>query len=128
MHLFIAYWLPVICWMSIIFLLSSRPHFGITGHTLYDFTIFKMLHMIEYAFLYFLVFRALYRSSMKTSQKQLAYAAIFAVLYAISDEIHQRFVPTREGRLRDVFIDFAGILILWTYIKTHFEYVVKHFI
>jgi VanZ family protein len=39
---------------------------------------------------------------------------VLAVLYAISDEVHQSFVPTREGTLRDVIIDAIGALLAWT--------------
>ena len=35
---------------------------------------------------------------------------IIGVLYAVSDEIHQRSVPGRAGQLRDVLIDTAGVL------------------
>ena len=36
---------------------------------------------------------------------------IFGVLYAASDEIHQRFVPGRSCELRDVLIDTCGVLL-----------------
>ena len=40
-----------------------------------------------------------------------ALAALWvAVLYAATDEFHQTFVPTREGCLRDVFIDSTGAI------------------
>lgn len=120
------YWVPVLLIMGVIFFLSSRPHFGITGTFFFDFAIFKILHMMGYAVFYFFIFRALYQTSPHPSRKLLAYAAVFAVLYAISDEIHQQFVPTREGRLRDVFIDLTGIVIVWAFIKTHFNFVTKH--
>ena len=32
------------------------------------------------------------------------------VLYAVSDEIHQTFVPGRAGQIRDVLIDSCGVL------------------
>lgn len=32
------------------------------------------------------------------------------LVYAVTDEIHQIFVPGRAGQVRDVLIDFAGIL------------------
>ena len=31
-------------------------------------------------------------------------------LYAITDEIHQLFVPGRSGMIKDVFIDSLGII------------------
>ena len=37
-----------------------------------------------------------------------ALSALLALLYACSDEFHQRFVPGRSCELRDVCIDFAG--------------------
>ena len=39
------------------------------------------------------------------------YPYTFSVLYAVSDEIHQLFVPGRSCELRDVFIDSCGILL-----------------
>ena len=35
---------------------------------------------------------------------------IIAILYAISDEIHQIFVPTRFFAISDILTDSAGIL------------------
>lgn len=53
------------------------------------------------------------------------FAFIFSVLYAASDEIHQLFTPTREGRMRDVIIDTAGIYLMYIYIKSHLNFVKK---
>ncbi len=36
------------------------------------------------------------------------WALIFCMLYAVSDELHQLFVPGRAGRISDVCIDTAG--------------------
>ena len=40
--------------------------------------------------------------------KSLLLALLFCLLYAISDEIHQIFVPGRGCQFRDVMIDFSG--------------------
>lgn len=37
-------------------------------------------------------------------------ALLFSCLYAISDEIHQLFVPSRNGSIFDVLIDTAGAI------------------
>ena len=54
-------------------------------------------------------------------KRQLLWATIFCLLYAIGDEIHQVFVPGRAGLVSDVLIDFvssfAGIGILYLIIK-----------
>ncbi len=119
----IRYWLPPLLWMGIIFYFSSRPRVTITHTYIYDFVIFKLFHMIEYGILYFLLFRALFSASktkLTVSQKHLI-AILLAVTYAISDEIHQTFIPTREGRVRDVFIDTVGILLMYSYIRYNFS-------
>lgn len=119
------FWGPVFLWMGAIFIFSSRPRFGITEEFFFDFLIFKTLHMIEYALLYFLLFRAFYHSSKYSIAKQLVVALIFSVLYAVGDEVHQAFVPTREGKIRDILIDSTGILIMYWYIKTNINFVIK---
>ncbi len=44
-------------------------------------------------------------------KKAILYALIFCLLYAISDEIHQLFVPGRSGEIKDVLLDFSGSLL-----------------
>lgn len=39
------------------------------------------------------------------------YAILFTFCYAVSDEIHQLFVPGRSGEVRDVLIDTAGACV-----------------
>lgn len=109
-------WGPAVLWMLLIFVLSSRPRISVAETPFINFAIFKFLHMVEYAILFFLILRATKYSS-KTTRYIFIYAFLIAVLYAISDEIHQSFVPTREGKMRDVFIDTAGIAIMYMYIK-----------
>lgn len=117
MYRFIKYWLPPLLWMAIIFILSSRQRVAVSESYTISFLIFKSLHIIEYAFLYFLLFRALYPYKGITLKKKYIYAFIIAALYAASDELHQTFVPTREGKVRDVIIDWIGITLMYSYIK-----------
>lgn len=42
------------------------------------------------------------------SYKGILLALLICILYAISDEIHQIFVPGRSGEIRDVVIDSSG--------------------
>jgi VanZ family protein len=39
------------------------------------------------------------------------WAILLTILYAVSDEYHQTFVPGRNGQLADVLIDSLGGLI-----------------
>lgn len=43
--------------------------------------------------------------------KKLLISLILCFLYAISDEIHQLFVPGRSGEIRDVLIDAFGSFV-----------------
>ena len=118
MKKFLYYWLPPVLWMSFIFLLSSRHRIGLSEVYMYNFIIFKSLHMIEYAALFFMLFRAINKTFTNVSKKNaLMIAVVLAILYGISDEVHQTFVPTREGTIRDIGIDSIGILLCFQYTK-----------
>lgn len=49
-------------------------------------------------------------------------AVFIAGLYAISDELHQRFVPGRSGQVSDVLLDTAaacvGAVVIWRLHRT----------
>lgn len=120
----IIYWIPPILWMGLIFYFSSQPHFTLVPETTLDFITFKSLHMIEYGFLYFLLFRGLYKTTSCTLSELLLLTFIVGSLYAISDEYHQSFVPTREGKVRDVVIDITGLALSYWYIKYHIHQIV----
>ena len=62
--------------------------------------------------------------------KKYLLAFLICVIYAISDEIHQLFVPGRAGQVRDVLIDSAGsllgIIIVMTFEKLLIKFNKKH--
>jgi len=119
----IYYWLPPLIWMTIIFYLSSRTRIITINEYIVSFIIFKTLHVIEYGLLYFLTFRAFYSLSDKkiNRQKKFILPLIISILYAVSDEIHQKFVPSREGRIRDILIDSLGVYLMYIYIKNNLK-------
>lgn len=94
---------PVILWMYLMFFLSSRTDLP-SGETLQsDFLLKKMAHVFEYFVLNGLWFFAL-------GKNRAGQAILFSLIFAFTDEIHQLFIPGRTGKLRDVGIDFLGIL------------------
>lgn len=125
-------WTLVILWMMLIFYFSSQVatdsngmSTGITVHirkliiwvlptldvsieTLNHF-IRKSAHFLVYFGLGFLLKNA-YQVSGYINIKGSVYALIVSVLYAISDEVHQMFVPGRGPGIKDVFIDSIGAL------------------
>ena len=77
-----------------------------------QFWVRKAAHFTAYMILGALaaqVFMAIPR--LKTAFRMCLCAWGFSVLYAVSDEIHQSFVPGRAMQARDVLIDSAGALL-----------------
>lgn len=65
----------------------------------------KIAHFTEYAVLGFCMSGAIY---FTFSKNRFYVPLIPCVLYAVSDEIHQYFVPERACRIFDVFVDSCG--------------------
>lgn len=102
-------WLPVILWAGIIFYLSSIP--SLQSGLACDFILRKIAHVAEYFVLTFLLHRAL-KKTFKFHGLTLSLILAGAVfLYAVSDEMHQFFVPGRHGTFQDVLIDQLGVLV-----------------
>jgi hypothetical protein len=94
-------WLPVAVWAGLIFTLSSIPDLG-TGLGGWDLVLRKLAHAAEFAILGLLLVRALERAAV---------SFWLGAAYAVTDEIHQAFVPGRQGSPLDVAIDTAGVAI-----------------
>ena len=107
----IRLYLPAIFWMVLIFFLSSRPGTSVADNQILNFIFFKSLHLIEYSVLFFLVYWANKKTFNFSFWEAVLLSFILTIIYAISDEIHQIFVPTREGKLRDVLIDTFGTFL-----------------
>jgi VanZ family protein len=103
-------WLPVAAWAGLIFALSSIPDLG-TGLGGWDLALRKIAHAAEYAVLGALLLRA-------TGKAGLAFA--LATIYAVSDEVHQAFVPGRLGSVLDVAVDAVGVacgVVVWQKVR-----------
>ena len=78
----------------------------------------KLAHFTEYAILGFLAARA-FRTSPRPaiSSRWFLISLTLIVVYALMDEYHQTFVPTRTGTIYDSLIDIAGgltaLLLVW---------------
>ena len=96
----LALWLPVVAWAALIFTLSSIPDLS-TGLGTWDLVLRKLAHATEYGIFGALLLRALGRPVP---------AALAAVAYAASDELHQHFVTGRHASPLDVAIDAAGVV------------------
>lgn len=57
-----------------------------------------------------LVINVFKRSGIKIF-KGIMLSLVFCILYAISDELHQLFVPGRGAQVKDVVIDSSGAVV-----------------
>jgi len=110
-------WLPALIWAGVIFGFSSLTINRVVEFSWVDFVIKKTAHVIEYAILFWLMFRAWTNQGIEVKKSTVVYIFIICLLYALSDEWHQTFVSGREGTLRDVGFDTIGMLLSFNQIK-----------
>lgn len=102
-------WGTVAAWMAVIFVMSGRTPGQLPDFGAFDLLFKKAGHFLAYGVLALLVLRA-----VGTVQRPWLVTMLIVVLYAVSDELHQTFVPGRMGTAVDVIIDAAGALTaLW---------------
>ena len=137
--------IPMIIMMIVIFVFSAMPgdESGntsgsilavivqiiekITGSTITEDTmnimhliLRKCAHFTEYMMLGITTVIALYDRNKKLV-RNLLIPLVIAISYAVTDEIHQYFVPDRACAVFDIFIDscgtFTGIMLSQLFIK-----------
>ena len=125
----------LVCWMIVVFIFSSEVgnESSVTsGNTIRAiFTFFcndieytkleqiidifqplvrKIAHLTLYTIGGFFIYNFLYRFKLNKNKK-ITLSFLIGAIYAITDEIHQFFVPGRSSSMLDVFIDSVGIII-----------------
>ena len=71
----------------------------------YSFIVRKTAHFLEYFILGMLVFNVLV---LLVSKNIIIFSILMSLFFAMSDEVHQLYVPGRDGNVRDVLIDVSG--------------------
>lgn len=100
------YALPLVAYCALIFYLSSQS--DIVLPTLVPQSD-KLLHLAEYAVLGALAYRFFQRAMPERSKTFVVMVAfLFALVYGLSDEFHQSFVPGRDSSWFDALADGAG--------------------
>ena len=121
LYIAISWVLVVIC-MGVIFSLSAQngeesselshsfvmTFFERLGLTIDEGILRSCAHCLEFMGLSVLLFNAVYSTFETKSTPVIAFAG--TVLYAVTDEAHQIFVPDRAFQLSDILVDSAGAL------------------
>lgn len=98
-------WFPAFLMMAIIFAFSSRAKDELPNFQDWEYFVKKSSHFLVYGLLALSYIRAL-------PKRNYFLAWILAILYALSDEFHQSFVPGRTSSLVDVFVfDNLGAIV-----------------
>ena len=124
------YWMPVIVWMSLIFIASTDlasaqhtsrfigpflgwivPNVSAESIQAVQFFVRKAAHVTEYAILAALLLRALSTGERIVRGRDACFAVLIAATYAAFDEFHQSFVASRTGAVGDVLIDISGAIV-----------------
>ena len=135
---FVSRYLPLIAWLAFIFFASSDNfNAGNTSRIIGPLILWlfpstspetlavihaitrKLAHFTEYAILGFLAARA-FRTSSHPAMKRRWFLICLAlvVVYALLDEYHQSFVPSRTASIYDSLIDMAGGLTVLIFIRS----------
>ncbi len=113
-------WILVVLYAGSIFVASSLSHPPLVP-TWELPHLDKLCHMIAYGGLTFVLIRALcltYAAHLSTSI--VLWAALLAVVYGASDELHQAFTPGRAMSVYDLLADATGAGIVagvWLWVQ-----------
>src|SRR5438132_12494466 len=129
---FFKYWLPVLIWLGLIFASSSDalsaeqtsrflvpflrwldPQISFATIAAIHFALRKLGHLTEYAIFAALLWRALRRGTRLQAKMSILFllAWLAAAIFAVTDEFHQSFVPSRTASPIDIMIDICGAMI-----------------
>ena len=107
---FATRWGPALLLMMVIFIASAIPGEEFPQYKGgWDYIIKKSGHLLEYGILTLLMLRGLAGPGLAGATRRQKLGALgLTMLYAATDEFHQRFTPGRRGQVPDVLIDLIG--------------------
>ena len=137
MRRFLSRYLPLVAWLAFISYASTSSFSAsntsriigplvlwlfpsTSAETLATIQFFtrKIAHFTEYAILGFLAARAFRTSpNLAISRRWFWISAALIVVYALVDEYHQSFVPSRTASIFDSFIDMSGGLAALIFLR-----------
>lgn len=137
----VKYWLPVVLMIGLIYYFSTDVLSGentrsvieevlgwlgiaISEQTarILNFGVRKAAHVIEYAILAGLLFRAFRADSITRWQFRWAlYSFLSCAALSLADEFHQTLTEDRVGSIKDSLLDSAGALFMLVMIRAFYR-------
>lgn len=108
-YLLLRRWGPAVLQAALIFFFSHQPSDSavITAFPLAGW----LGHLGGYGLLALLLYRGMIGNLRTWSFRAAPLVLLLAVLYGVSDELHQSFVPGREPSAADILVDGLGALL-----------------
>jgi VanZ family protein len=102
----------LIAWAITIIIVSSIPNIPtLKIHTARsEYRLDYLLHFCEYGILSFMSFLSFAGKEFKINYKRFILITVSLVLFAVLDELHQKFIPGRAYSIRDIASNVTGIL------------------
>lgn len=108
----LRYWLPAVAYAGLIVYLSSLSHPEEMMPSVLEGLGDKVLHAVEYGLFGILWYRALrHAAGPWAARYALGLAILAAVVYGVTDELHQAFVPGREADAWDLLANGIGATV-----------------
>lgn len=109
---YLKFWAPPILYMALIFAVSSMKQPLLPMPKFQWLSIDKLYHFIEYSILSVLLTIAFVNAPPKWLPTGWIWtvAALISILYGVSDEVHQYFVPGRHATPSDLISDAIGAI------------------
>ena len=106
-------WLPAVAWAALIYFISAQPEEAFERLGLTGLLLSVGGHLVVYFVLMVLLVVALRYSSSLSPNHVYRVAFLLIVLYGLSDEYHQSFVPGRTATIVDWLVDLIGAGAAW---------------
>ncbi|MBI4710603.1 MAG: VanZ family protein [Nitrospirae bacterium] len=102
----VVYWIITVSYMTAIFYISSQKSIELPS---LPFGFDKVVHAVVYAVLGVLSYLSFKKSGL--NRRVIALSFLLAVIYGITDEFHQSFVPGRNAAVGDAVADAVGAFL-----------------
>lgn len=105
---FLVHTAPLLAYLGLIAVVSHQEEVSLPVAGRFD----KVWHGLEYMPVGILILRWLVNRSVgRITGRAMATALVLGILYAVTDEIHQAFIPRRSAELLDLAADGIGVLV-----------------
>jgi VanZ family protein len=105
-------WALAVCWMGGIFYLSQQSSpLGASPSELESYLAHLCIYAVLAVLLYWAIWTAVAREDPELELIVATVAFGLTVLYGVSDELHQAFVPGRSASERDLAMDALGAVL-----------------